>query len=932
MNKLIFSILLSGLSLSAAETTAVLANPYYIQPRSGAQHIALSENWELSWRDSQVSTIAELALQPKWLKVAYPQSVQMALHHSGELPHPYYNLNSEKYKWVDEKVWYYRKSFSLPAVAQGQNVFLVFDGIDYYSRVWLNGTLLGDHEGMFGGPSIEIGKHARYGEANEMIVEVRAGNWGNKKGWVSRTPGRVIKPWVLTGGLGAEMFFPMGMWQGARVEIVPKVHLERPFLTTRSADTRSARLHLSVEVLNGQHSLEFQLHPTGNTQMRYYADWWNLRKNAKALTLEVVLEDKASGAVAFRKTVSVEALPGRNWVEEDLLLPNPKLWWPNGMGNPNLYRVRLHLKENAATIDTATFETGIRTLNLEMTPGPRRMDRWSPWQFSVNGSKFFVKGMNWMPADILLDLPRERYKWLLSAAKNAGIQLIRVWGGGLIEPEAFYSVANELGILVWQDFPIGNTFVPDFPQRIWEAQVMQTIFRLRNHPSLALYCGGNEFNPYAESNAAAIGILERSVADFDPTRPFRRSSPDNGSMHDYPDMDPTWYARKFPYLPYMSETGMHTIPNVDTIREVVDAEELKRPLSNMFSKEFENQFPDFRHHFVEFLPARVPRMLSRASHIDDVSAPQIDTLAEGTQIGAGEFYQVMSEALQANYPVTAGLMPWVFKRPWPVVAIQLMDGFGHPTAPYYFLKRTYEETHVLVRLPHLLWTAGESIPLKAAVTHANIAALAGLTLSVEVQDDAFRSLWKKQSTVLLKPGPSVADVNLGEFTLPKEYQDRFFFIVAELRASSGKLISRSVYWPRTLSMLADNQARAKFRSEPTEWPALMKGPWLRPSVARTRTTLSVEVLSSKHLPDGDTRMELRVRNTGILPSFLTSVDVRGARRAFFAGDNYFWLQAGEARAITVQLHWREALKAGAGEITVSSWNADRASVRMSTSR
>lgn len=921
MNKLSLSALLLALSIHAAETPASLANPYYVQPRTGAQHIALSDNWELSWRDAQITATTDLAAQAKWIQVAHPQSVQMALHHAGELPHPYYNLNSKKYEWVDEKVWYYRRSFTLPVAAQGQYVFLAFEGIDYFGRVWLNGTLLGEHEGMFGGPSIEIGKLARYGESNEVVVEVRAGNWGNKKGWDSRKPGRVMKPWLLTGGLGGEMFFPLGMWQGARIEIVPKAHLERPFLTTVSAGAQEARLHLKAELLVGTQSLAQQFHTWNNAILSIFRDVSTSKAVVQPLALEVTLLDRKAGRPALFRKFDLRAWEGRNWIEQDLVLPAPKLWWPNGMGDPNLYTVQLRLTDGGRTVDTVQFDYGIRTLETLRTPGPQTTDRWENWQFAVNGRKFFVKGMNWMPADILLDLPRERYHWLLSAAKNAGIQLIRVWGGGLIEPEEFYSVANELGLLVWQDFPIGNTFVPDFPQRNWEAQVMQTIFRLRNHPSLAVYCGGNEFNPYGEGNAAAIGIFERSVRDFDPTRLLRRTSPDAGSIHAYPDMDPTWYARQYPLVPFMSETGMHNIPNADTIREVVSAEELKRPLSNMFSKQFEDLFPDFRHHFVEFNPNRVPRMLSRASHIDDTSAPTIETLAEGSQIGAGEFYQIFSETLQANYPVTAGLMPWVFKRPWPVVAIQLVDGFGHPTAPYYFLKRTYEETHVLVRLPHLLWTAGEIIPLKAAVTHANPAALAGLTLSVEVQDDSFRSLSRKQAPVTAKGGPSVADVDLGTFQIPGHYQDRYLFIVAELRDAAGKLVSRSTYWPRTLSMLADAKVRDGFRSKPTAWPNLDKGPWLKPSVARTRTTLDLTLLSQKSLPNGDTRLEVRVRNTGRTPSFMTSLDVQGGRRAFFAADNFFWLQAGESRVISVQLHWREKAGQARRVVAVSSWNA-----------
>lgn len=321
-------------------------------------------------------------------------------------------------------------------------------------------------------------------------------------------------------------------------------------------------------------------------------------------------------------------------------------------------------------------------------------------------------------------------------------------------------------------------------------------------------------------------------------------------------------------------------------------------------------------------------MLSRASHIADASAPDIDTPAEATQIGAGEFYQVMSETLQANYPTKAGLMPWVYKRPWPVVAIQLMDGFGHPTAPYYFLKRTYEETHVLVRLPHLLWTAGETIPLKVAVTHANPAALAGLSLSVDVQDDAFQSQFRKRAPVAVKAGPSVTDVDFGAFTLPEDYQDRFSFVVAELRDAAGKLVSRSTYWPRSLSLLADNKSREEFRSKPTPWPILAKGPWLKPTVAKTQTTLTVEALSVTPSPDGDTHVEFRVRNSGKAPSFMTAIDVRGARRTFCANDNFLWLQPGESRTIALQLHWREQPERAPRTVVVSSWNAPQAVVAL----
>ncbi len=907
----------------SAKEEKPLWQPYFIAPRAAAQHLALDGEWQLAWRDAQIGSPDALATQEKWIRARVPATIQMALHYAGELPHPYYNLNSEKYRWVDEKVWYYRRSFDVAESARGSNVFLCFDGVDYFARVWLNGRLLGRHEGMFGGPNIEISEAVRFGASNEVVVEVRAANHGNKAKFNPRAVGPIIKPWVIAGGLGGEMFFPLGMWRGARVEIAPKVHLERPFLVTRTAEAKEAQLDLSLEILAGTHSLQAQLHPWNNAQIENRSG----QKTVPAAIVErydVQLELRdATGAVVRRETIPAALRAGRNWLRHSFRLANPRLWWPNGMGEAHLYQVRVSLLRQGAETDRIEFRHGVRTIEQRPSAGPRTGDRWDHWQFVVNGQPFFVKGVNWMPADILLDLPRERYEWLLGLAKAGGIQLLRVWGGGGIETEEFYSVCNELGLLVWQDFPIGNQDTPQWPQDVWEAQVVQNIFRLRNHPSLALYCGGNEFNPYSYGNATSIGILERSVATFDPTRAFRRTSPDGGSIHTYPDMDPTWFVRLYHDVPYIAEAGMHNIPEPQSIREVVDAQELTGAFNNLFTDEFVRAHPDFIHHFVEYQPSRVPRMLSRASHIADMSAPTLETISEATQIGAGEFYQIFSEQMQANYPVTTGLMPWVFKRPWPVVAIMLADYFGQPNAPYYFLKRTYEPTHIAVRLPEIIWAAGETAPMTAVVTHAPPRAASGLKAIVTVYDEAFRQRWRQERPVALAGGPSVTTLALGEYAIPSEDVDRFFFVAAELRDRDGALLSRSVYWPRVLRQMSDAAFRQTYRATPQPGLTLDRGPWLKPRVAATTTGLSLRIESRTDRGPAQSRLRVRVRNTGAVPAFNTQLDIEGVKRAFHATDNFFWLAPGEERVLEVDVLWREPAPRARARITLRAWNAAR---------
>ena len=352
--------------------------------------------------------------------------------------------------------------------------------------------------------------------------------------------------------------------------------------------------------------------------------------------MSVRIEFLNGKSIAFTKELPVNINEGRNWLEQDLTIPNPRLWNPVGIGDPELYRVRISLLKEEKSIDQIEFDYGIRSIERIATAGPRTFDRWADWQFIVNGRKIFLKGMNWLPMDVLLDLPEERYRFVLEGAKNMGIQLIRVWGRGLIEPDTFYKICDELGIMVWQDFTIGYRETTDYPQDVWEELVVQNIFRLRNHPSLAVWCGGNEFNPYTISNTATIGILERNLKIFDNTRLFLRTSPDDGGMHCYPDMDPTWYDRSYKYEAFVSETGMPSMAEPSFFYEVVNKKEFF-DLGKIWDKSFPEAHPELMHRFTEYSESRVPRMLARDSHISNIADPTIETMSEATQIRVGEW-------------------------------------------------------------------------------------------------------------------------------------------------------------------------------------------------------------------------------------------------------------------------------------------------------
>lgn len=953
--------LLGASCLGMASEPKSLVRPYYVWPRAGAQHVSLDGTWQLGYADNPIEDLAGLKKVDEWFPAAVPSSVQWALHRAGKLPNPYEHLNSRLYRWVTDKIWYYRRQFEVPSSARDQYVFLCFDGIDYFSKVWLNGTLLGRSEGMFGGPEVEVSEHLHYGPGatNELIVEVGPGNmYGIHSFDPVDAQRKVIIPWGIAGGFGSivggggdyynlmqrgghlmvvpspidiKEFFPVGIWRSVRLEVVPRVHMERPYLVTEEATAENARLKLSVEVDVNIDSTKTDLHSWNDAMLSSYRDSLKSAVVEDAPTLRIQLLDPASPAPVWSEDVPLHIYEGRNWVSHDIHLKSAKLWWPNGMGDPNLYRVRLALVHGGNETDRTEFDYGIRTIKTVPTTGPRTLDNWHDWQFIVNGRPLFVKGANWWTVDILLDLPRERYAWLLKGARDEGLQILRVNGAGYAETDDFYTLCDHLGLMVWHEFPLGNSEDANWPQDVWEAQVLHLLFSLRNHSSIALYSGGNEFNPYSLRNATMAGILERSIAIFDPTRIYRRTSPDGGDVHMYPDMDPTWYSHLLRFVPFLSETGLLTFSEPQGILKVVTESEMQGPLRDILMPSFATAHPEFVNHFMEYYTnANAKNMLHRASQFIDISGPDLNALSTAAQAASAEYLQIISDGLQANYPVTVGFMPWVFNTPWPVEFFMLVDAFGQPVAPYYFLKRTYEPTHVLAKMPHLLWAAGEEFPVQVTVVHAQPESLKNLVTSVEIFDVQFHSLWRKQAAVDAAPGPSVKTSDLGAFTLPASLRDHFFFVVAELRDAKGKLLSRSDYWPRCLSRLDDAAFRRQYRAEPSPSLVFEHGPWLMAEVAPTKTTLDIQLVSRKQNDEGHTLMEARIRNSGATPAFYTHINVEG-ERAFFASDNYFWLAPGEKRLVSLEVKWDRPEAPHTARLTVEAWNALRQGVAVTSS-
>lgn len=901
-----------------------LNQPYYIEKRSGNAHIDLDGTWEFCWEDEAQNDVSKLGFS---LVTEIPSSVYHSLHHAGVLPDPYYGTNSKLYHWVDEKVWYYRKRFTLDRPDFCGNAFLCFEGIAFYSRVWVNGVLLGEHEGMFGGPVCDVFGLLDFSGENEIIVEAKACNFGRKSEfdfWNRNEANTQVVPWNIVRDTATSNgdFIVVGLWNSVRLELVPSMHISRPYLYTESIGDDVANLSFEVEIADGRVD-ELMPNFDKNAEKSVYCRAYDTGLTGDVLEskvqIGVVISDGEKAVYNETEEVPLSDFENlgmsRDFYElqfyrRKIEIKNPVLWYPNGLGEQHLYDVSVTLSYDGTVCDEHSFKFGIRTFTSDYTKGNKYRSRWEKFLFSINGREFFLKGMNLTPIDFLYDISPDRYEWCLTLAKREGIQLVRVWnGGGMPETDYFYEICDRLGLLVWQDLYIANMTTPKYPQDILEVQTSYNIYRIRNHTSLALLCGGNEFNPYSPGNAASMFVLDRTVRTLAPDRIFHYTTADKGSAHIYIDMEPVWYRHRYKALPFVGESGIHSFPNFKSIKKLISKNEADGHLPEISSKTFAENYPELLNHFSEYKPDRVPRMTARISQIIDMRSITLGDLCEASQVQAYEFYQLMVQSMRENYPVCGGIMPWVFKRPWTTVGVQLVDGNDLPNYAYYAVQNSYRPINVCWCQPWSIWAPGEALSLVVKVFNQNEEDLSDTAVTLTV--------YSPDLTVFAEYTAEYKDtLDFGNVALGEGFTDTCFLVSVDL-VRGETVLARSTYFNKCTSILCDESIYKKYRSAPTENLRLDNGPWLKHSLRAARpAVLQAERVGTGQ--DGSYQfVDIHIQNLSQTPAFPVTVDIEDDSVRFVLDDNFFLLKSGEKK--TVRVTCREG---AVGTVRVGLWNGD----------
>lgn len=918
-----------------------LNTPWYIEKREGDAHINLNGKWDFAFLDDATDDISGVDFG---YSATLPAASYYNMYEAGLLPHPYEGTNSRLYRDLDKKVWYYRRVFNLETAPDPnrENAFLCFDGAGYFTRLFINGQYIGEGSGMAGGPVCDAAAYLKKGE-NEIVVEIKANTYGYPEEeriykWGTGPAGvDTIMPWNLFHDCNTSNgdFCLFGIWRDVRIEIMPKMHIARPYLFTKSVDGDTAEMGLELSIATEKID-ELKARLSGDAYPLNFSYQFGLSGILSDDTVDIGIRFTSSeGEVVFSdseeftlydydKSHIFENDEGTGYPKEcqiyerDISLKNIKLWYPQGLGGQPLYRVDITLSVGGAELDRISFNTGIRVIEYDRTAGRRYRQRWDKYLMSVNGKPFFIKGMNWTPIDFLLTSTDEEYLWALDLLKNQGVQLVRVWNGGNFpEDERFYDYCDKNGILVWQDSIVSNRPSNQWDDMLLEAQVCYNLFRLRNRPSLAINCGGNEFSCYHHNFNEGAYVTERSFADLDFTRKYVRTTPDKGLSHNYNDMEPNWFRKNWKELPMMSEVGTHSFPNFKSLRQLINEKEANEPLGDFSAPDFSDRFPELLNHFSENIPSRIPRMLSRSTHISDFGKATLESLCEATGLASYEFYQLLCQSMRENYPVTAGVMPWVFKRPWTTVAIQMVDGLGDPIAPYYAVKQAYAPLTCFAALNELTLAPGEElkVPIKAInETGEPVAAKA----TVSIYSPELEKLAEKTYALNMTAEEYIATLDETCFKIPEEYSEKVFFLRTAL-VVGDKIVNSSFYRLKVLDRMRDEAFRESYRESIKPNMFFEHGPFAKEQIASLeKSSLSAEILKTQRQGER-VKLTLKVKN-GDMPTYPIKLDIAEDKTLSFASDNYFFMDAGEERIIDMTVRLLEPDIEPS--VIITSWNAD----------
>jgi beta-mannosidase len=612
-----------------------------------------------------------------WFPAHVPGTVHTDLMANNIISDPFQDENEKDVAWVTEKEWWYRKQVDLPPEVPKKGVVeLVFDGLDTFAAVWVNGIKVGEAYNMFTPWRFNIktalreGKNViavRFKPIYKVALELErkySGKYGCLHAENCSARPYVRKAQYSFGWDWGPTLPTAGIWRGARLVAYDKVKLE--YLAA-----------LPVQVTEKKATIKIIADVNATT--------------ACCVDAKFVVEGFGQ---RIEQQVIKQIDAGHDSLGREVEIAEPKLWWPKGYGAQNLYDVSVELYSSGSFLEKATAKCGVRSVVLLQEPD----EEGKCFIFVVNGLKVFCKGANWVPTDSFL--PRvtlERYKLLLGLAVEAHINMLRVWGGGVYEDDVFYDLCDKLGIMIWQDFMYACAAYPEEEWFLQEAkrEAGEVLRRLRGHPCIVVWCGNNEIQwqhfSLWRDRAQPLGlpifneILPEVLSRLDGTRPYQPSTPyggeepnseAEGSRHNW-----VVWSKETDYPAYLEDKGR-------------------------FLTEFGWQAPPSLKLLDEYLGTNLqvdsPVFLAHEKQIDGIRIlkkllslhyPVPDDFRRFVlyaQLNQGEALKTAVTFWRSRMFKTSGCLIWQLNDCWPAVSWSLIDYGLNPKAAYFFVKRAFQ--------------------------------------------------------------------------------------------------------------------------------------------------------------------------------------------------------------------------------------------------
>jgi hypothetical protein len=668
------------------------------RPLAAQQRYELNTGWQCQ-KLEQVPTPGAQLSQPTyaltgWLPAVVPGTVlttQLANH---QVPDPFFGMNNERIPDIYRTgrgyytYWFVKDFREAPAAGSGQ-VWLHLRGVNYSCEVFLNGHKLNPktHYGMFLRQAYNITPHLARTGRNRLAVLVHppdpVGNPNGGQGGDGTIARNVAHQYVA----GWDWIQPIrdrntGIWDQVTIERTGALDLRNPHVVTHVSGVRRptgpqapATIEITAEVTN----------PT-------------------ARPVAAVLRGTLAGQVVSQP-VQVPARTTRLVRLPVLTLHNPRLWWPNGYGAQPLYALKLQVLAGGKTVsDEETVQVGVREIR------PQWNERTRSTQVLVNGQKLFIKGGNWIISDAILRFSPARYDAEIRFHRDMNLNLIRVWGGALVERPDFYAACDRYGLLVMQDFWMSGDAngrwvdpkklddqwtrrrYPD-DHRLFAVSAADQVKLVRNHPSLAMWCGGNEITPPADLLAA---LQDTILPRLDGTRWFipysnadSMSTNTLGGSGDGPyGIQPISYFWGHRTFPFNSEIGSVGVGDYESLARLLPpANQVPPRYLGPTSQPTEQVDSVWDYH----------KYISYEHHLLPYGAPtDLHDFGRKAQFVNYDQYRALMEGFSAHmWDWYTGSIIWKTQNPWTALRGQMYDYYLDPNACLYGLRSGSEPLHVM---------------------------------------------------------------------------------------------------------------------------------------------------------------------------------------------------------------------------------------------